>query len=223
LPLKSSSKIWQKVTGRISRTTLGIEISKLEARLRANWRLLVKNSLPDNANFPLLACWKDLAATGIPTILFKAPGFELRGEFDYLNHVLKLAGQKKNVAVRSVDDANHTFSNRAGRAAVRQHVESWLETNFPLADVEEAVEGISPSRANAAQIFQAVPPPSPPDTKTLTDDLTLLDSGLDSLCFATLVVRLEISLGVDPFSADEDIRFPVTFGDFVSFYENAAR
>ena len=57
----------------------------------------------------------------------------------------------------------------------------------------------------------------------LADDLPLLDSGLDSLCFATLVVRLEISLGVDPFSADEDIRFPVTLGDFISFYENASR
>ena len=35
----------------------------------------------------------------------------------------------------------------------------------------------------------------------LTDDLALFDSGLDSLCFAIVVVRLEISLGVDPFSS----------------------
>jgi acyl carrier protein len=57
---------------------------------------------------------------------------------------------------------------------------------------------------------------------TLTDDLPLLDSGLDSLCFAVVVVRLENALGVDPFSSDEDVRFPVTFGDFVGFYENTA-
>jgi hypothetical protein len=57
----------------------------------------------------------------------------------------------------------------------------------------------------------------------LTDDLALFDSGLDSLCFAIVVVRLEISLGVDPFSSDEDVRFPVTFGDFVGYYENAAK
>jgi acyl carrier protein len=57
----------------------------------------------------------------------------------------------------------------------------------------------------------------------LTDDLTLLDSGLDSLCFALVVVRLEGLLGVDPFSASEDAIFPVTFGEFVSFYENAAK
>jgi acyl carrier protein len=57
----------------------------------------------------------------------------------------------------------------------------------------------------------------------LTDNLTLLDSGLDSLCFAIVVARLENSLGADPFSDNEDARFPVTFGDFVRFYENAAK
>jgi acyl carrier protein len=57
----------------------------------------------------------------------------------------------------------------------------------------------------------------------LTDDLALYDSGLDSLCFAIVVVRLEAALGVDPFNTDEDVRFPVTLGDFIGFYENAAR
>jgi hypothetical protein len=57
----------------------------------------------------------------------------------------------------------------------------------------------------------------------LTDNLPLLDSGLDSLCFAILVSRLEDLLGVDPFSASEDAVFPLTYGDFVSFYENVAK
>jgi len=57
----------------------------------------------------------------------------------------------------------------------------------------------------------------------LTDDLALLDSGLDSLCFAMIVARLEGQLGVDPFNAFEDTFFPVTFGEFVHFYENAAK
>jgi hypothetical protein len=56
----------------------------------------------------------------------------------------------------------------------------------------------------------------------LTDNLALLDSGLDSLCFAIVVARLEGLLGVDPFSSSEDILFPVTFGEFVRFYVNAA-
>ncbi len=57
----------------------------------------------------------------------------------------------------------------------------------------------------------------------LTDDLALLDSGLDSLCFAIIVARLEDSLGVDPFSTAADIGFPVTLGEFIQFYENAAK
>jgi acyl carrier protein len=57
----------------------------------------------------------------------------------------------------------------------------------------------------------------------LTDDLELLDSGLDSLCFAIIVTRLEGAFGTDPFSLSEDARFPVTFGDFINFYEHAAK
>jgi acyl carrier protein len=56
----------------------------------------------------------------------------------------------------------------------------------------------------------------------LSDDLGLLETGLDSLCFAIIVARLEDRLGLDPFSADDEIDFPVTFGDFIRLYENAA-
>jgi acyl carrier protein len=55
----------------------------------------------------------------------------------------------------------------------------------------------------------------------LTDELVLLDSGLDSLGFAILVARLEDALGVDPFTASDDVYFPVTLGDFVRVYEHA--
>ena len=57
----------------------------------------------------------------------------------------------------------------------------------------------------------------------LTDGLELLNSGLDSLCFAILVSRLEDSFGLDPFAASEDAPFPVTFGDFVNLYEHVAK
>jgi acyl carrier protein len=57
----------------------------------------------------------------------------------------------------------------------------------------------------------------------LSDDLLLLDSGLDSLCFAIIVARLEDALGIDPFGADEDLEFPVTLSDFINFYEDAAK
>ena len=57
----------------------------------------------------------------------------------------------------------------------------------------------------------------------LSDELKLLDSGLDSLSFALIVVRLEESLGYDPFDVADEITFPVTFGDFVKLYENHSK
>lgn len=57
----------------------------------------------------------------------------------------------------------------------------------------------------------------------LDDDTMLLDTGLDSLCFAIIVARLEDALGFDAFQVAGDETFPVTFGDFVRFYEAAAR
>lgn len=57
----------------------------------------------------------------------------------------------------------------------------------------------------------------------LEDNLELLASGLDSLCFAVVVVRLEGTFGIDPFSNSENAHFPVTFGEFVRFYENVAK
>ncbi len=58
--------------------------------------------------------------------------------------------------------------------------------------------------------------------RPLTDDLILLNSGLDSLCFAILVARLEDDLGIDPFTASADVYFPVTLDDLVQAYQRAA-
>jgi acyl carrier protein len=54
----------------------------------------------------------------------------------------------------------------------------------------------------------------------LSDEAKLLDSGLDSLSFALIVARLEDELGIDPFDTMEDMKFPVSFGDFVKLYED---
>jgi hypothetical protein len=56
----------------------------------------------------------------------------------------------------------------------------------------------------------------------LTDDLRLVDSGLNSLCLAILVATLDDTLNVDPFSDEGGADFPVTLGDFISIYEHAA-
>ena len=54
----------------------------------------------------------------------------------------------------------------------------------------------------------------------LNDDLSLHETGFDSLAFAILIARLEDDLGVDPFTISEDAAFPLTVGDFVRAYEN---
>jgi acyl carrier protein len=56
----------------------------------------------------------------------------------------------------------------------------------------------------------------------LSDNLPLLDSGLDSLCIAVLVALLDDRLGVDPFTESGNGPLPVTVGDFITLYENAA-
>ena len=53
----------------------------------------------------------------------------------------------------------------------------------------------------------------------LTDDLALAESGLDSLCFAILVARLEDITGRDPLTSADDARFPRTVGELITLYE----
>lgn len=53
----------------------------------------------------------------------------------------------------------------------------------------------------------------------LQDDSVLLESGLDSLGFAVLVVRLEEMLGYDPFVLMSEPVYPKTFGEFLDIYE----
>ena len=55
----------------------------------------------------------------------------------------------------------------------------------------------------------------------LTNDLPLNETGLDSLCFALLVARLEDILDRDPLSEAQAGRFPSTVGEFVALYEEA--
>jgi hypothetical protein len=55
----------------------------------------------------------------------------------------------------------------------------------------------------------------------LSDALPLNDSGLDSLCFAILVARLEDITGRDPLSEAQGGQFPRTIGEFVALYEEA--
>lgn len=77
-------------------------------------------------------------------------------------------------------------------------------------------------RAQIVEHFEKVAQEQDKHLPSLQDDLPLLECGLDSLCFAIIVTRLEDEMGRDPFAADE-ILFPVTFGEFVRLYEVAVR
>jgi acyl carrier protein len=55
----------------------------------------------------------------------------------------------------------------------------------------------------------------------LTDDMCLVESGMDSLCIAILIARLDDELSLSPFGSD-DVEIPVTLGDLIRLYENAA-
>jgi acyl carrier protein len=77
-------------------------------------------------------------------------------------------------------------------------------------------------RAAVLAQFEQVAKEQKRDLAPLKDDLALMDSGLDSLCFAIIVARLEDALGRDPFNTTEDLQFPATVGEFIKFYEDAA-
>jgi acyl carrier protein len=77
-----------------------------------------------------------------------------------------------------------------------------------------------PVRATIASHFEQVALEQKRRLARLTDELKLLESGLDSLSFALIVVRLEEFFGFDPFESAEATSFPVTFGDFVKLYES---
>jgi hypothetical protein len=76
-------------------------------------------------------------------------------------------------------------------------------------------------RSEIISLFKEVAVEQQRTLAPLSNELGLLESGLDSLCFAIVVARLEDRLGLDPFSAAEDAGFPVTVGDFISLYEGA--
>jgi acyl carrier protein len=78
-------------------------------------------------------------------------------------------------------------------------------------------------RSSVVSQFEQVAKEKKVKLQPLTDDLVLVESGLDSLSFAIIVARLEDELGIDPFSADEELEVPIRFIDFVRIYEDATK
>jgi hypothetical protein len=92
----------------------------------------------------------------------------------------------------------------------------------PLVVVNTPQVAIMSARSTILAQFVQVAEEQEKKLAPLRDDLPLLESGLDSLCFAIIVARLEDITGIDPFAVEEDMDFPVTLGDFIRLYDNAA-
>jgi pimeloyl-ACP methyl ester carboxylesterase len=138
-----------------TKSRIGGLLSNLHDQLKNIRLLLRRNAPPKNANFPLLKRWKDLASAGLPILLLNSPqpkaaGMKPRvGKFDYLTHILKLAGNRSRVDIRIIEGANHTFSNSVGRDAIRQHVGEWMATFFPFEHSGQAAANFTqPMHAN---------------------------------------------------------------------------
>lgn len=106
-------------------------------RLKAISPFFRRTALPENANRNLLRCWKEVASGGLPILLLMEPGQNATGakpklgEFDYIQHILDIAGRRGRVVVDCADGADHSFANCLGRASVRRLTEQWLSSNFP--------------------------------------------------------------------------------------------
>jgi alpha-beta hydrolase superfamily lysophospholipase len=136
-----------------TRTRLGAALSKVYDHCRNIYLHLRRNAPPKNANVGLLKRWKTVASADLPILLLNAPAPKATGatprvgKFDYLQHILKLAGNRSRVEVRIIEGANHAFSNSVAREGVRREVEDWMPRFFPLENAEPA----------AAEVAQPVP------------------------------------------------------------------
>lgn len=132
------SKAWKRLVRWAASSAVGGALSKTYDRMKDIQLSLRGKRPPGNANFALLRRWSEVAAKGLPVILFKAPGRKSPGtkprvgEFDYIQHLLNLSDRKNQVEIQLIESTDHSFANRAGRSAIRDHVQHWLEVHFPL-------------------------------------------------------------------------------------------
>jgi alpha-beta hydrolase superfamily lysophospholipase len=171
LPAAKRPEVREKLSHWVRRSGIGRALSNIYDRTRYLRLVLGGSSLPGNANGALLSKWKNVASAGLPILMFKAPGIKATGskprlgEFDYIQHVLKIAGRKSRVAIKTIDKADHSFANRAGREVVREEIENWLATNFPLGNLEVSAQATRQSsvKYNQFSSTKTMRPPSNQD------------------------------------------------------------
>lgn len=126
-----------------------------------------------------------------------------------------------NSDVRRVSGTTHLGMVEDGAVATAAAIRECLtRAGFTFNTIRDATMSV---KATIVAEFERVAGEQGKTLLALDDGTMLLDSGLDSLCFAIVVARLEDGFGFDPFQTASDDKFPVTFGDFVRLYETAVR
>jgi pimeloyl-ACP methyl ester carboxylesterase len=128
------------------RTKVGEVLRAAYARLREARNRQDNGTLPGNANVNLVTHWKQLVSSGLPIFVCKSgepaalgSGKLRAGTFDYLEHITSFAGQKSQLSLHMIEGTNHSFADRLGRAAIREHAETWLQKHFPGEVAERAL------------------------------------------------------------------------------------
>jgi pimeloyl-ACP methyl ester carboxylesterase len=142
LPQAVRPKMRQKLSAWALNNRLGRFMSNVYDQLKKISLSMRGSKPPDNANFPLLRCWKKVTSTELPILILKAPARKAtgtkprKGDFDYLDYILKMVRDRDQVTVTFTEGTDHSFANRLGRNAVQQEMESWLKSHFPLTQAQ---------------------------------------------------------------------------------------
>jgi pimeloyl-ACP methyl ester carboxylesterase len=132
------AEIRNKMSFWVTRNKLAGQLGIIYGHLKKLNRMCRADSLPGNANLPLIGCWSNLASAGFPMLILNVRGPRLSvGEFDYLGYLQRLSGPAARLVIKFVDGANHSFADDVGRMAVRRHCEQWLDDCFPSVECEE--------------------------------------------------------------------------------------
>jgi pimeloyl-ACP methyl ester carboxylesterase len=120
------------------RSKVGELIRASYARMRELRKKPGSGPLPGNAHLGLLSHWKKVLSNGLPILILKSAepaalgSSKLRSSnFDYLGYIASFAVRSNQITIKTIEGTDHSFANRAGRAAVRLHTEAWLSEYFP--------------------------------------------------------------------------------------------
>jgi pimeloyl-ACP methyl ester carboxylesterase len=128
------------------RSKVGEVLRAIYGRVREARKKRENGVLPGNANVRLVTHWKKIASSGLPILVFKSSepaalgsGKLRAGSFDYLEHITSFAGNRGRLSIKTIEGTNHSFADRVGRAAIREHTEAWLNENFPMPSAQTPV------------------------------------------------------------------------------------